>query len=67
MRLIREKTKGVDAECQAGGCFHVWYGPMGLPTAREAWAMAEQHVRETGHPVEVNATMTTVIKPAEEG
>jgi hypothetical protein len=38
---------------------------MGLPTAREAWSLSERHVRETGHPVEVTVTATTVIKPGE--
>ena len=64
VKAIREKD-GPDAKCVSANCgFRRWHGSMSFLSAREVRDLARQHVRATGHTVEVEIIDATTYEPA---
>lgn len=61
-KIVAERTwHGPHAKCMSSCDFSAWRGDLSWLLADDVRRLARQHVRETGHQVEIETTSTTVL------
>jgi hypothetical protein len=64
--VIERRTFGPEARCMVTCQFFAWRGEHSPLLADEVRSLARQHVLETGHPVEITTTLSSVYKEADD-
>ncbi len=60
------KVHGPEARCMNGCGFFAWRGELSPLLADDVRRLAREHVRETGHHVEIETVLQSVYKPDED-
>jgi hypothetical protein len=64
--VTERAVHGPEARCMTVCDFFVWRGELSPLLANDVRRAAREHVRETGHPVEITTALVSIYKPGED-